>query len=287
MVRSRISAEPTAVADNAPFSKINLAQLNARPLDQGRTLRMPRIRYRLPATYVPKVPKIRTPLSERLSLSAYVSPSWNTLDVRRDEVGAFKYGDEELQAGVVAGLRTSVKLAGKWSVLAGVEFGQNTFDDGNRRQILTAETLAGQTALLYRTALGTVEIPPNLLSAPAQPGDVVGLEVHEPIQRTVLNLPLSLRYDIWGKKFLLLEKLPLSFNVYGLLGGYAQLPLRQEGKVEIFEDQGREFTGEVTNFSNLRPSYGLNLGVLARNSALAATATLSPNPLTPSGCRAW
>ncbi len=61
---------------------------------------------------MPKVIKIRTPLPERLSLSAYVSPDWNKLDVRRDEPVAFKYGDEELPAGILAGIR--VKLGAKW-----------------------------------------------------------------------------------------------------------------------------------------------------------------------------
>ncbi|GAB2797959.1 hypothetical protein GCM10027275_49320 [Rhabdobacter roseus] len=239
---------------------INLNLLTAQPLLTSRTLSMPRLRYRLPASLLPKAPKIRIPLSEKLSLSAYVSPDWSKVDVRRDEADAFKYGDEELQAGIVAGIRAGLSLSKKWSLLAGVEFGQNTFDDGNKRLILNAETIDGQTAYFYRTALGTVGIPSDLLSTPVQPGDVVGLEVHEPIQRWVLNLPLSLRYDIWQKQFLLLEKLPLKFTVYGLLGGYAQLPLRQEGVVEIYEDNGREFTGEVKNFRNLRPSYGINLG---------------------------
>lgn len=249
-----------ALAAEQQSARIILKTLNARPLLTGRTLPMPRLRYRLPASYVPEIPKIRIPLSEKLSLSAYASPDWSKLDVRRDNVDAFNYGDEELQAGLVAGLRASLKLAGKWSLLAGVEFGQNTFDDGSKRLILTAENNGGRPAYFYRSALGTVEVPADQFSTPAQPGDVVGLEVDEPIQRTVLNLPLSLRYDIWQKRFLLLEKLPLRFGVYGLLGGYGQLLLRQQGEVEIFEDNGREFKSELRNFSNLRPAFGLNLG---------------------------
>lgn len=229
------------------------------------TFRLPKIMYQNPlqvqaAVPPPKVAKIRTPLPERLSLSAYVSPDWNKLDVRRDEPDAFKYGDEELQAGILAGVRVGLKLSDKWSLLAGAEFSGSSFDDGKRRQVLAAERVNGQTGFPYRTALGTVVIPAELLSSPPVANDRIGLEVHEPILRYALNLPLALRYDIWRKRFSLLNQVPLRFAAYGLLGGYAQIPLRQEGKVKIFEASGREFEAELTGFQNLRPANGLSLG---------------------------
>lgn len=243
----------------------DVSRLNALAQKSRYAFKLPKIIYQKPlqvqaAKVQPKVAKIRTPLSERLSLSAYVSPDWNKLDVRRDEPDAFKYGDEELQAGILAGVRGGLKLSDKWSLLVGAEFSGSSFDDGQRRQVLTAENINGRTGFPFRTALGTVVIPVDLLSSPPAANDRIGLEVHEPILRYALNLPLALRYDFWRKRFLLLNQLPLRFAAYGLLGGYAQILLRQEGKVNIFEESGREFEAELTGFKDLRPAYGLSLG---------------------------
>ncbi len=262
------SAREKVLFENRKEERLGLdvSRLNALAQKPGHPFKLPKIPYQKPtqaqaAAVAPKVAKIRTPFPQRLSLSAYVSPDWNKLDVRRDEPGAFKYGDEELQAGILAGVRVGQKLSDKWSLLAGAEFSRSSFDDGKRRQVLAAERVNGQTGFPYRTALGTVLIPADLLSSPPAANDRIGLEVHEPILRYALNLPLALRYDIWRKRFLLLNQVPLRFAAYGLLGGYAQIPLRQEGKVNVFEESGREFEAELTGFRNLRPAYGLSLGV--------------------------
>lgn len=243
---------------------LDVSRLNALPLKSSSRFKSPKIAYRKPIhlqlAASPKGVKIRSPLSERLSLSAYLSPDWNKLDVRRDEPDAFTYGDEELQTGILVGIRGGLKLSEKWSLLAGAEFSGSSFDDGQRRQVLTMESVNGKSGFPYRTALGTVVIPADLLSSPPATNDRIGLEVHEPILRYALNLPIALRYDFWRKRFMLLNQVPLRFAVYGLLGGYAQIPLRQEGKVTIFEESGRELEAELTGFQNLRSAYGLSLG---------------------------
>jgi hypothetical protein len=222
---------------------------------------MPKPRYRGLFAPVPDITKLRTPLSERISLSAYVSPDWNKIDVRREEPDAFTYGDEELLIGVVAGLRASVKLSKKWTVVGGVEFGGSSFDDGNRRVVLSTETINGETGYQYRSALGTVAIPSKLLSSVPRPSDAIGLEIHEPILRYSLSLPLSFRYELWQKHYLFLGQVPMNLQIYGIFGGYWQVPLRQEGKVQIYESSGREFTAELRHFQNLRSSWGIQAGV--------------------------
>lgn len=257
---------------DAPFESgkaeriaFDVSRLNASVQKSKHSFRLPKIAYQKSgqvqaATPPPKVAKIRTPLAERLSLSVYASPDWSRLDVRRDEPDAFNYGDEELQTGILAGVRVGLKLGGNWSLLAGAEFSGSSFDEGMRRQILTAENVNGQIGFPYRTALGTMVLPASLFSSPPAAGDRIGLELDDPIERYALNLPLVLRYDIWRKRFLLLNRVPLRFTAYGLLGGYAQIPLRQEGELEIYEESGREFEADITGFRNLRPAYGLSLG---------------------------
>ena len=260
------------VGKDAPFESgkaeriaFDVSRLNASVQKPKHSLRLPKIAYQKSgqaqaAAVPPKVAKIRTPLADRLSLSVYASPDWSKLNVRRDEPDAFQYGDEELQTGILAGIRVGLKLGENWSLLAGAEFSGSSFDEGMRRQILTAENVNGQIDFPYRTALGTAVIPGNLLSSPLAAGNRIGLELDNDIERYGLNLPLALRYDIWRKRFVLLNRIPLRFAAYGLLGGYAQIPLRQEGEVEIYEESGREFETDITGFRNLRPAYGLSLG---------------------------
>lgn len=266
-LESKLAAEKEVPFENDKAERLvfEVSRLKGLPQRPRSNFKLPRIIYRnslqvQAVTPPPKVAKVRMPFAERLSLSAYVSPDWNKLDVRRDEVDAFKYGDEELQAGILAGVRVGLNLSDRWALLAGAEFSGSSFDEGQRRQVLAAESANGRTGFPYRTALGTVVMPGNLLSSPPAPNDRIGLEVHEPILRYALNLPLALRYDIWRKRFLLLNQVPLRFAAYGLLGGYAQIPLRQQGRVNVFEDLGREFEAELTGFQNLRPAYGLSLG---------------------------
>lgn len=255
---------------DAPFESgqakriaFDVSRLNASVQKSKPGFRLPKVAYQKSGQVQappPKVAKIKTPLAERLSLSVYASPDWSRLDVRRDEPDAFQYGDEELQPGILAGVRVGLKLGGNWSLLAGAEFSGSSFDEGTRRQILTAENANGQIGFPYRTALGTAVIPGSLLSSPPAVGDRIGLELDDDIERYALNLPLALRYHIWQKRFLLLKQLPMHFTAYGLLGGYAQIPLRQEGEVEIYEELGREFETDIAGFRNLRPAYGLSLG---------------------------
>lgn len=197
----------------------------------------------------------------KLSLSGYLTPKWNSIDVRRGEPNAFKYGNEKLEPGAAVGVRAGVKISKRWSLLAGIEVEGTRFGDGNHRQILTAEPINGTYGYLYRTALGTVELPDEDFSVQAQAGSVVGLEIHEYIQRYVLNLPLSIRYDVWSKRFRFLQQLPMKLQFYGLLGWYWQLPLLQEGSVDIFENTGRQLTGELPKFHNLHSSFGVNVGL--------------------------
>lgn len=234
--------------------------LESLPMHLNPPLRVPKMDYLSNYKKTVKWPKPRIPFIDRLSLSGYVSPELNRVDVRRGEPNAFKYGDEELQMGVTGGVRVGINLSEKWSLLTGFEFSGTGFDDRNRRQVLTAESVNGKLSYVYRTALGTVEIPAERLSAPAQTGSVIGLEVHEPIQRYTLNLPLGIRYNVWGKHFRLLNQVQMNVQFYGLVGGYWQLLLRQEGRAEIFENSGREFTGELTQFQNVHNSFGLNAG---------------------------
>jgi len=242
------------------FKTFTVNYLEPLPITPNAPLGIPSIKYHPNIKTALKLPKVRTPLLDRLSLSSYVSPEWNGIDVRRNEPKAFNYGDEELQAGITAGLRAGIRLSEKWQLLAGVEFSGASFDDRNLRQILTAEAINDRFGYIYRTALGKVEIPAEKLSVLAQSGSVVGIEIHEPIQRYVINVPLLVRYNVWDKQFRFLNQVPIKLQFYGLLGGYSQLPILQEGKIEVFENSGREFTAELTNFQNLRNSYGVNLG---------------------------
>jgi hypothetical protein len=231
------------------------------PIQPEPSFGIPKINFHSSVKTTGSSPKIKVPLVNRLSVSAYVMPKGNNIDVRRGEPNAFKYGNEELGPGVAAGLRAGIKWTDRWSVLAGIELEATRFGDGNHRQILTAESINGTFGYLYRTALGTVELPDEELSTQAQAGSVVGLEVRESIQRYVLNLPLSVRYDVWGKRFRFLQQVPMKLQFYGLLSGYWQVPLLQEGHVEIFESTGRQLTGELTKFQNLHSSLGINLGM--------------------------
>jgi hypothetical protein len=250
------NSEPTSIL-NFPNIQIDcLEPLQMQPAD---LVAIPKIKYQLPQIKT-QSPKIKIPFVDRLSLSVYASPEWNAIDVRRNDPKAFNYGDEHLQIGLTAGLRMDVQVARKWSLRTGLEYGITGFDDRNRRQLLVAENIDGRLGYLYRTALGTVEIPANRLSAQAQVGSVVGVEVQQPIQRYVLNVPLSVRYDAWAKPFRLLNQVPMKVNLYGLVGGYWQIPIGQKGAVQIFEDSGREFTSDLSSFQNSRTSYGISLG---------------------------
>lgn len=260
-LRSRENGELVEESPVHASEAFTVDYLEPLPIAPNAPLRLPLIKHHSTSKTMAKLPKVRTPLIDRLSLSSYVSPQWNSVDVRRDEPKAFDYGDEELQVGVTAGLRAGIRLSEKWLLLTGVEFNGTSFDDRSRRQILNAEAINGRFGYMYRTALGTVEIPAEKLSSPAQSGSMVGIEIHEPIQRYVINVPLLVRYNVWDKQFRFLNQVPMKLQFYGLLGGYWQIPIRQEGKVEIFENSGREFTSELTNFQNLRNSYGVNIGV--------------------------
>jgi hypothetical protein len=221
---------------------------------------VPTIKYKL-AQSNPKKTEANIPFIDRLSLSVYASPEWNAIDVRRNEPKAFNYGHEELQAGLTAGLRADVQVARKWSIRTGLEYSVTGFDDRNRRQSLLAENIDGRLGYLYRTALGTVEIPASMLSAQAQAGSEVGVEVQQPIQRQVLNIPFSVRYDIWAKPFRVLNRVPMKIKLYGFLGGYWQILLGQKGSIQIFEDSGRQFTSDLSRFQNSTNSYGINIGL--------------------------
>jgi hypothetical protein len=235
--------------------------LEPMPIQPGLTFGIPRINFHSSAKTAASLPKIKVPLVNKLSVSAYVMPKGNNIDVRRGEPNAFKYGNEELGPGVVAGLRAGIKLTDRWSVLAGVEFDVTHFGDGNHRQLLTAELINGTYGYLYRTALGTVEIPTEKLVAPIQVGSVIGLEIRGSIHRFGLTVPLSVRYDVWSKRFRFLQQVPMKVQFYGLLSGYWQIPLLQEGHVEIFENTGRQLPGELTKFQNLHSSFGVNIGI--------------------------
>ena len=93
----------------------DVSRLNASVQKSKYSFRLPKVAYQksgqVQAAPPPlKVDKVKTPLAERLSLSIYASPDWSRLDVRRDEPDAFQYGDEELQVGILAGVRVSLKL---------------------------------------------------------------------------------------------------------------------------------------------------------------------------------
>lgn len=260
-LKSLVSAEDNPIGNETAVRHREAGALDflePLPIQPTSLLSIPKVNYRVAGTPT-KLPKAKVPFFNRLSISTYIGPERNWIDVRRGEPNAFKYGNEQLEQGNTVGLRIGAKLSEKWSVLAGVEFEGTRFGNRNRRQLLTAELINGTYGYLYRTALGTVEIPTEKLVAPIQVGSVIGLEIRGSIHRFGLTVPLSVRYDIWSKRFRFLQQVPMKLQFYGVLGGYWQIPLWQEGRVEIFETSGGQLTSELTEFQNLRQSFGINL----------------------------
>ena len=241
------------------FKNLSIARLQALPYHFEIEANIPKIRYR---TYqkpsVPiRLPKQGLSLLERISVSAFVAPEWNNLSVRRNEPRAFDYANQVIKAGNMIGLRLGVQLSERLSVVTGVEYSKFEVEEKDKKVLLKAENVNGKPCFVYRTALGTVQIPVQDLGYQPKYGDPLLLESGGFQNTTFWRVPLGVRYDFLNTRLKTENaKKAVGFTLYGLSSMNLTIPNQFNASVEIFVPNGREVKRDLSNFENTQPSLG-------------------------------
>ncbi len=246
-------------ASQAEFKRLSIARLQALPYHFEIEASIPKIRYR---TYqkpsVPiRLPKQGLSLLERISVSAFVAPEWNNLSVRRNEPRAFDYANQVIKAGNMIGLRLGVQLSERLSVVTGVEYSKFEVEEKDKKVLLKAENVNGKPCFVYRTALGTVQIPVQDLGYQPKYGDPLLLESGGFQNTTFWRIPVGVRYDFLNTRLKTENaKKAVGFTFYGLSSMNLTVPNQFNASVEIFVPNGKEVKKDLSNFENTQPSLG-------------------------------
>lgn len=246
-------------ASQAEFKRLNIARLQALPYHFEIEANVPKIRYR---TYqkpsVPiRLPKQGLSLLERISVAAFVAPEWNNLNVRRNEPRAFDYANQVIKAGNMIGLRLGVQLSERLSVVTGLEYSKFEVEEKDKKVLLKAENVNGKPCFVYRTALGTVQIPVQDLGYQPRYGDPLLLESRGFQNTTFWRVPLGVRYDFLNTHLKTENaKKGVGFTLYGLSSMNLTIPNQFNTSVEIFVPNGKEVKKNLSNFENTQPSLG-------------------------------
>ncbi|MFN8353776.1 MAG: hypothetical protein U0Y10_05010 [Spirosomataceae bacterium] len=256
------SAETEAQAPVPLLASMRVEQLKSLPYQFEFEQKEHKVRFR--SALKPSIPikllRPRTPFIERLSLSAYYSPEWNDLSIRRDEPTAFGYANQDVSNGSAFGLRIGVKLSDRWSVQTGIEHSSFSFEEKEKYQFLRAEDKNGRLCFVYRTALGTVEVPFQQLNYQPKPGDPLRIENRGLQHTSAWRIPVTFRYNFLDKTWQAPNSSPLTIRIYGLGGVSITMPKDVNTTLEILAPNGRESIGTLNDFQNLQTAWGFNLG---------------------------
>lgn len=208
-----------------------------------------------------KSEKPKTPLKDRISVSAFISPEYSDLSVYRSEPEAFNYGYEQIENSSSFGLRASIDISQKLSISTGIEWANIEFASNIRKFPIQATLINGQATYLYKTVFGVATIPTEEMTTVPAVGNTITLESEDDHTVSFIRLPLSLKYNAFQWKLKKGGRNQKYLSLYGIAGISYNAPYQQALQVEIYETDGHDFYTTLGNFSNTQSFWAYNLGL--------------------------
>ena len=212
-----------------------------------------------PEVTIEKPEKPKIPLMNRIAVSAFYSPEYSNLTVYRSEPEAFNYGNEQIAQSNSYGLRASIDINPKLSILTGIEWANIQFASSIRKFPIQAELVNGQVSYLYKTVFGVATIPTEEMTTVPAIGNPITLESEDEHTVSFIRLPLSLQYNAFQWKLKKGGRNQRYLSLYGIGGISYNLPSHQKLNVEIYEADGHDFYTTLGNFNNAQSFWAYNL----------------------------
>lgn len=208
-----------------------------------------------------KPPKLKIPLKNRLSVSAFYAPELGDLIVYRSTPDAFNYGNETIQKSYTWGFRASIDLSPRVSIATGIQLSTIQFAGAVRKLSIQPELVNGQLQYLYKTVFGIANIPTDEMTTVPAINNPISVEMEDEHSVSFVNIPLSLRYNAFSLKLTKGTRNQRYISLYGTGGINYHIPNSQLMNIEVYESDGHDFYTTLRNFSNTSPYWSYQFGI--------------------------
>ncbi len=234
---------------------------------------IPYWKYKSRNTPAEKPPKLKIPLKNRLSISAFYAPELGDLTVYRSTPDAFNYGNEIIEKSNTWGFRTSIDLSPRISVTTGIQVSTTQFAGAVRKSSIQPELVNGQLQYLYKTVFGVANIPTDEMTTPPAIDNPISVEMEDEHSVSFVNIPLSLRYNAFSLKLTKGTRNQRYISLYGAGGINYHIPSSQHMNIEVYESDGHDYYTTLRSFSNTSSYWSYQFGIgaeleLGRNSSV-------------------
>ena len=234
---------------------------------------IPYWKYKSRNTPAEKPPKLKIPLKNRLSISAFYAPELGDLTVYRSTPDAFNYGNEIIEKSNTWGFRTSIDLSPRISVTTGIQVSTTQFAGAVRKSSIQPELVNGQLQYLYKTVFGVANIPTDEMTTRPAINNPISVEMEDDHTVNFVNIPLSLRYNAFSLKLTKGTRNQRYISFYGAGGINYHIPSSQHMNIEVYESDGHDYYTTLRSFSNTSSYWSYQFGIgaeleLGRNSSV-------------------
>lgn len=222
---------------------------------------IPYWKYKSRNTPAEKPPKLKIPLKNRLSISAFYAPELGDLTVYRSTPDAFNYGNEIIEKSNTWGFRTSIDLSPRISVTTGIQVSTTQFAGAVRKSSIQPELVNGQLQYLYKTVFGVANIPTDEMTTTPAINNPISVEMEDEHSVSFVNIPLSLRYNAFSLKLTKGARNQRYISLYGAGGINYHIPSSQHMNVEVYESDGHDYYTTLRSFSNTSSYWSYQFGI--------------------------
>ncbi len=234
---------------------------------------IPYLSFKSRNTPAEKPPKLKIPLKNRLSVSAFYAPELGDLTVYRSTPDAFNYGNEIIEKAYTWGFRASIDLSPRVSISTGIQLSTIQFAGTVRKSSIQPELVNGQLQYLYKTVFGVANIPTEEMTTTPAIGNPISVEMEDEHSVSFVSIPLSLRYNAFSLKLTKGTRNQRHMSLYGIGGINYHMPSSQIMNIEVYESDGHDYYTTLRSFSNTRSYWSYQFGIgaeleLGRNSSM-------------------